>query len=370
MARAGASTGRRRTSCPATAASTTRAHRAARRRGVGRAAGDLPPPGPSACELLDAWAAGGCAALLVMGSNLLVVRARRQPRRERGSRRSTSWWSRDSFLSETARCRRRRAARGAVGGGRRHDDQPRGPPAAAAPGRRCRRRGCGPISRCCRASPTGSAAATASRRLRRAPSSRSSRRAMPAGGKADYAGITWDRIAAERRVLALPHAGAPGHAAPASWTASPPLMAAPASTRSSSLPPAEQPDAEYPLLPHYRTRAVAVPVRHADAARAVAGEARPGALRRDPSRAARGIGIADGEAASPLTTARRGLFKARLARTIRLDTLFVPFHYAGPGRANLLTHRRWTRCRGCPNSKACAVRVEPHLRQPQGGRQA
>ena len=73
---------------------------------------------------------------------------------------------------------------------------------------------------------------------------------------------------------------------------------------------------------------------------------------------ARGIGIADGEAAR--LVARRGsaVLRARLVRTIRLDTVFVPFHWGGEGTANLLTHAALDPVSRIPEFKACAVRVE------------
>jgi assimilatory nitrate reductase catalytic subunit len=69
-------------------------------------------------------------------------------------------------------------------------------------------------------------------------------------------------------------------------------------------------------------------------------------------------GIADGDRVS-LTT-RRGAaeMKAQLTRTIRMDTVFVPFHYAGTGRANLLTNPALDPISKMPEFKVCAVRIE------------
>ena len=100
---------------------------------------DLPGPGSSAYELLDALGRdGGVRALLVIGSNP-VVSAPHAAHIEERLRALDLLVVCDFFLSETARARRRRAAVRAVGRGGRHDDQPRGPRAPAAP-RRARRR--------------------------------------------------------------------------------------------------------------------------------------------------------------------------------------------------------------------------------------
>ena len=102
-ARAGASTGRRPTSCPATAASTTPPP-ARTWRGCGESTPtSLPGPGRSAYELLDALGTDdGPSALLVLGSNIVGQRAATPPTSRRGWRRSTCWWSCDFVMSETA----------------------------------------------------------------------------------------------------------------------------------------------------------------------------------------------------------------------------------------------------------------------------
>ena len=101
-ARAGASTGRRPTSCPATARSTTRrpgAHVAAV---WGVDPDDLPAPGPSAFELLDALGTdGGVRTLLVLASNVAVSAP--DARRVISRLRDLDFLAvSDFFLSETA----------------------------------------------------------------------------------------------------------------------------------------------------------------------------------------------------------------------------------------------------------------------------
>lgn len=78
---------------------------------------------------------------------------------------------------------------------------------------------------------------------------------------------------------------------------------------------------------------------------------------------ARLFGIADG--ALVTLSSRRGTAtaRARLSTAIRHDTLFMPFHWGGTGRANLLTNPARDPHSRMPEFKTCAVRIEP-LREP------
>ena len=57
---------------------------------------------------------------------------------------------------------------------------------------------------------------------------------------------------------------------------------------------------------------------------------------------------------------RRGaaLLRARITDTIREDTVFVPFHWAGRGRANLLTSDALDPVSRMPSFKVCAARID------------
>ncbi len=70
------------------------------------------------------------------------------------------------------------------------------------------------------------------------------------------------------------------------------------------------------------------------------------------------LGIVDGDPVR-LTT-RRGttVLAARVVRTIRADTVFVPYHWAPPIAGNQLTISRFDPTSGIPNYKACAVKIE------------
>ncbi|GGX64812.1 molybdopterin oxidoreductase family protein [Streptomyces hiroshimensis] len=87
---------------------------------------------------------------------------------------------------------------------------------------------------------------------------------------------------------------------------------------------------------------------------------------------------ADGEAfveVHPDTARRNGLTEGRLARVVsrrgatvarvrtvaslRTDTVFLPFHFPGAGRANLITNPALDPVSRMPEFKVCAVRLEP-----------
>jgi assimilatory nitrate reductase catalytic subunit len=54
---------------------------------------------------------------------------------------------------------------------------------------------------------------------------------------------------------------------------------------------------------------------------------------------------------------------------MRMDTLFVPFHWSGVGRANTLTGDALDPTSKIPEFKIAAVAVEPGVcRKPQAGR--
>jgi assimilatory nitrate reductase catalytic subunit len=51
--------------------------------------------------------------------------------------------------------------------------------------------------------------------------------------------------------------------------------------------------------------------------------------------------------------------RALLTDAIRDDTVFMPFHWGGEGRANTLTNPALDPVSRMPEFKVCAVRVEP-----------
>jgi assimilatory nitrate reductase catalytic subunit len=179
-----------------------------------------------------------------------------------------------------------------------------------------------------------------------------------AGGIADYAGITYQRIEAEDGVFwPCPDPGHPG--SPRMFLdrfATPDGRAVfvPVTHR----PIAEPTDAEYPIylttgrvLSQYQSGAQTRRVQTLNAA------APEPFVELHPHLAHR-LGVCDGDMV--MVTSRRGtvMAPARVSRTIRSDTVFMPFHWGGEGRANTLTNPALDPTSRMPEFKVCAVRLE------------
>jgi assimilatory nitrate reductase catalytic subunit len=178
------------------------------------------------------------------------------------------------------------------------------------------------------------------------------------GGVADYAGITWERIDQEQGVFwpcpSVDHPGTPrlyerarfGHAdgkahfQPVEWR-----------------PAAEEPDADYPIvlttgrvvsqyLSGTQTRRIGALVDQYPQPRC---EIHP--------RLADSLGIADGDFVR--VESRRGavIVRAQVVKTIRPDTVFVPYHWPLDRSANNCTIRAIDPVSKIPEFKICAVRV-------------
>ncbi|RAY11095.1 nitrite reductase [Actinomadura craniellae] len=186
-------------------------------------------------------------------------------------------------------------------------------------------------------------------------------RAASAGGVADYSGITYERIEAEGGVFwpcpAEDHPGTPRPFLDRFATPDGRARFTPVEHRGA----AEEVDADYPVylttgrvLAHYQSGAQ---TRRIDPL--VAASPDP-FVELHPDLADR-LGITEGM--DVLVTSRRGaaVVRARLTDTIRHDTVFMPFHWAGSGRANSLTNPALDPVSRMPEFKVCAVRLEPAL---------
>ncbi|WP_436980950.1 molybdopterin oxidoreductase family protein [Streptomyces sp. enrichment culture] len=183
-------------------------------------------------------------------------------------------------------------------------------------------------------------------------------RRASAGGKADYAGITYGRITAEGGVFwpcpAEDHPGTPRlfldrFATPdgrARFTAV------------GHRPAAEEPDAEYPVL--LTTGRVLAQYQSGAQTRRVAelNAAAPGPFVQVHPRLAAAIGAAEGDRLVVVSRRGRAVAPARIDAGIRPDTVFMPFHWPGEGRANTLTNPALDPTSRMPEFKICAVRVE------------
>ena len=321
---------------------------------------DLPQPGVSAYEMLDRLGTdGGVRALMVMASNVAVSAPRAAHVRER--LRSLDFLVvSDIFLSETAELadvvlpttqwaeedgtmtnlegrvlRRRRATEapdGArsdlavladlaarLGHGELFDDDPR----------------------------------TVFDELRRAS----------AGGKADYAGITWERIDGERGVFwpcpapgddGVDHEGTPRLFRDGFPTSDGRARFHVVHHRDA----AEPPDAEYPYrLTTGRSRAHYQSGTQTRRTKALVDVEPEPSVDLHPDLAAR-LGVADG--GDLLLRTRRGSarMRVRLTSTIRPDTVFAPFHWSGEATINDLTNPALDPASRMPEFKVCAVALE------------
>lgn len=179
-----------------------------------------------------------------------------------------------------------------------------------------------------------------------------------AGAPADYAGISYDRLTGEPGLhWPCPDPGHPGtprlfldrFAHPDGRA----RFAAP-----THRPSAEEPDSAYPTrlttgrtVHHYQSGAQTRRVAALTAAD-------PGPYVELHPDLADSLGAGDGDLL--LVTSRRGTATApaRLTNAIRPDTVFMPFHWPGEGRANSLTHAALDPVSRMPEFKVCAVRVE------------
>ncbi|MGH3787918.1 MAG: molybdopterin oxidoreductase family protein [Pseudonocardiaceae bacterium] len=182
-------------------------------------------------------------------------------------------------------------------------------------------------------------------------------RAASAGGLADYAGITYDRIAAEQGVFwPCPdedHPGTPRLFTERFATADGRARFHPVEHRD----PAELPDAEHPYYlstgrsrSHYQSGAQTRRVR-------ALVTAEPEAYAElHPELAAR-VGVGPGDLVRLYNRRGSAVLRARITDHIRADTVFVPFHWGGRQTANALTNPALDPISRMPEFKACAVAV-------------
>lgn len=189
-------------------------------------------------------------------------------------------------------------------------------------------------------------------------------RRASAGGIADYSGITYRRLAEENGVFwpcpaqddqqTAPHPGSPRLFLDRFATEDGRARFAPVAHR----PIAEEPDAEYPVLlttgrvvAQYQSGAQ---TRRVDELNAAA----PGPFVELHPRLAARLGAGEGDAIAVVSRRGRAVAPARITTSIRPDTVFMPFHWPGEGRANTLTNPALDPTSRMPEFKACAVRLE------------
>ncbi|MFJ8712201.1 molybdopterin oxidoreductase family protein [Streptomyces violaceus] len=198
-------------------------------------------------------------------------------------------------------------------------------------------------------------------------------RRASAGGPADYSGITYRRLVEEDGVFWPCPGGAEAVEQPAAGDTT--AMAHPGTPRLfldrfatpdgrarfvpvSHRAAAEEPDDEYPVL--LTTGRVVAQYQSGAQTRRVAelNAAAPGPFVELHPRLAARLGAAEGDPVAVVSRRGRAVAPARITNAIRPDTVFMPFHWPGEGRANTLTNPALDPTSRMPEFKACAVRLE------------
>jgi assimilatory nitrate reductase catalytic subunit len=194
---------------------------------------------------------------------------------------------------------------------------------------------------------------------------------------ADYSGITYEKIEKQNGVFwpcpSDEHAGTPRMFEANSWNpiakGNGPFYFPDGKARfniAKYSPPAEEIDAEYPLMlttgrviSHFlsgtQTRRIGPLVDQC-----------PDPFIEVHPMLAQKFGLKDGDWAT--VESRRGVItlEVRVVRTIRPDTIFIPYHWAGNKSANQLTISAQDPISHIPEYKVCAVRLRK-ADAPQGG---
>ncbi|MCP3755181.1 molybdopterin oxidoreductase family protein [Streptomyces sp. TBY4] len=185
------------------------------------------------------------------------------------------------------------------------------------------------------------------------------------GGRADYSGISYERLDAGE-ALHWPCPEAP--ASEGSQHPGTPRLFLDAFAHPDGLArfaevehrdSAESPDAEFPLyattgrvLAQYQSGAQTRRIPElAAAAPEMFVEVHPDTARRH--------GLAEGAEARVSSARGSTVARVRLVGSLRTDTVFLPFHFAGAGRANLITSPALDPRSRMPEFKVCAVRIGP-----------
>ena len=183
-------------------------------------------------------------------------------------------------------------------------------------------------------------------------------RRASAGGVADYAGISYERIVDEEGVFwPCPGEGHPG--TPRMFLdrfATPDGRARFVAVE--HRPVAEEIDADYPtylttgrVLQHYQSGAQTRQVR-------ALVDAQPEPFVEVHPDLAELHGLDDGDTVRVVSRRGVAVGRVRVTESIRVDTVFMPFHWGGTGSVNRVTNAALDPISRMPEFKVCAVRLE------------
>ena len=188
------------------------------------------------------------------------------------------------------------------------------------------------------------------------------------GGVADYAGITYEKIEAQQGIFwpcpDAAHPGTPRLFEPSSWNpvaqGNGPFYFPDGKARfivAPYTPPTEEVDEEYPLM--LTTGRVISQFLSGEQTRRIGPlldnypEPR---IELHPALAAQ-LGIADGDWCTAETRRGAVTLQAQVVKTIRPDTIFIPYHWPGRRSVNQLTIAAQDPISKIPEYKVCAVRL-------------
>jgi assimilatory nitrate reductase catalytic subunit len=200
-------------------------------------------------------------------------------------------------------------------------------------------------------------------------------RRASAGGIADYSGITYEKIEAQKGVFwpcpsadpqgnPIDHAGTPRLFEPGSWNpvakGAGPFYFPDGKARFHAIryePPSEDVDAEYPVI--LTTGRVVSMFLSGNQTRRIGPlvDQYPEPLLELHPVLAKNLGLATGDWVT--VESRRGsmTIRCQVVATIRPDTVFVPYHWAGRKSINLVTVSAQDPVSKIPEYKVCAVRL-------------
>jgi assimilatory nitrate reductase catalytic subunit len=194
-------------------------------------------------------------------------------------------------------------------------------------------------------------------------------RRASAGSTADYAGITYEKIERQGGVFwpcpSEDHPGTPRLFEPGTWNpvakGAGPFYHPDGKAKfhvAEYTPPAEDVDAEFPLM--LTTGRVVSQFLSGTQTRRIGPlvDQYPEPLIELHPHLAAKLGIADGDWATAETRRGTCTLKAQVVTTIRPDTIFIPYHWAGPKSANQLTISAQDPISKIPEYKVCAVRLK------------
>jgi len=188
------------------------------------------------------------------------------------------------------------------------------------------------------------------------------------GGIADYSGITYERLEREHGVFwpcpAEDHPGTPRLFEEGSWN---PIARGNGAfyfpdgrarfVVAAYAPPTEVPDADYPLI--LTTGRVVSHFLSGEQTRRIGPllDQCPEPFIEIHPQTAAGLGLVEGDLATAETRRGSCTLAVRVVRTIRPDTIFIPYHWTGARSANQLTISAQDPVSKIPEYKACAVRL-------------